>query len=141
MQAALGLSQLERAEAFYAHRQALYHAYLDQLVDLADALQTQCIPPDVRSSYWVFPVVLKDHLDCDARGFVGRLREAGVEARYFFRPLDRQPCLNPSVLPCSDVGLRLWERGVYLPLGNGITREEVDASARVVRRLVRELGA
>lgn len=136
LQAALGLSQLQRVDAFYAHRRRLYQLYLSLLDKLEPFIQTQMIPPRVESSYWVFPIVLKERTGFTAVEFIQQLKEHGIEARHFFYPLDRQPCLGSQVAPTCKVSYKLWRQGLYLPLGNGISEEEVETSAAVVRKIL-----
>lgn len=136
LQAALGLSQLQRIDNFYAHRRHLYHLYLSLFSELEPFVQTQLIPFNIESSYWVFPIVLREGARYEAVDFIKLLKDHGVEARHFFYPLDRQPCLDAAVVHSSGVSYKLWSRGLYLPLGNGITEEEVRTSARVVRELL-----
>ncbi|MBI4008805.1 DegT/DnrJ/EryC1/StrS aminotransferase family protein, partial [Candidatus Roizmanbacteria bacterium] len=58
-QAALGLSQLKRINSFYKQRQRLYTIYSKMLNPLQDKIQFQFIQKDIKSSYWVFPILLK----------------------------------------------------------------------------------
>lgn len=138
LQAALGLSQLRRMEAFRAHRRRLYERYLDRLGDLVPLIQFQKISLDVHSSYWVFPVVVAEESGWVAAGLITHLREAGVEARHFFHPLDSQPFLSENIAEPCPVSLRLWRQGLYLPMGNGITEEEVEVSANALRQVLRD---
>jgi perosamine synthetase len=136
LQAALGLSQLQRIDNFYAHRRHLYRLYLSLFSELEPFIQTQLIPLNIESSYWVFPIVLREGVGYEAADFIKLLKNHGVEARHFFYPLDRQPCLGAGASQQSEVSYKVWTRGLYLPLGNGITEEEARTAAHVVRELL-----
>lgn len=137
LQAALGLSQLRRADAFYQHRQRLFEISAELLRDLAPRVSLQRRPDAIRSSYWVFPVLIDESVGLSAESCIAQLHEAGVEARHFFYPLNRQPALGPASSTDSEVSFRLWRSGLYLPLGNGISEDEVRQSASAFRQLIR----
>lgn len=137
IQAALGLSQLSRVDDLYAHRRKLYQLYLELLKDLDGTLLTfQHVPETVSSSYWVFPVLVGKTGEKTAVDVISELKKGGIDSRHFFYPLDRQPFLKRQK-PVSDVSLDIWQRGLYLPLGNGITEDEVRQSAGVLRTVLR----
>jgi perosamine synthetase len=136
IQAALGLSQLKRIKASYEHRKKLYHLYLQYLAFLSkNEISFQEIPSGIESSYWVFPIIFQNYTFLKKKKLMERLLEKGIETRHFFYPLDRQP-----VLPCKteskSVSYHLWQKGLYLPLGNGITEREVEVSAKMLIKLL-----
>lgn len=131
LQAALGLSQFSRIITFYAHRKRLYNLYLKLLVPLEESCITfQTIPKEVESSYWVFPVLLKAN-SFKATDVINRLQKGGVESRHFFYPLSDQPFLKGEKSE-SPVSISLWKKGLYLPVGNGISEEDVRTSSNTI---------
>ena len=131
LQAALGLSQFSRINTFYAHRKRLYNLYLKLLAPFEDLQITfQTIPKEVESSYWVFPVLLKAN-SFKAADFINRLQKRGVESRHFFYPLSDQPFLKGEKLE-SPVSMSLWSKGLYLPMGNGISEKDVQTSSNTI---------
>lgn len=136
-QAALGLSQLKQISSFYNHRQLLYRRYVELLGDLQEYIQFQYIPNEINSSYWVFPILLRKKVKYDASEFIDALDSNGVEARHFFYPLDRQPFLSTDYRINAKISYNLWRNGLYLPLGNGITKKEVERVSQVVRMLLK----
>lgn len=136
LQAALGLSQFKRINSLYKHRQKLYNLYLKLLKDLDKFIEFQLIPNDISSSFWVFPILLKDKTKITASKLISNLRNAGIESRHFFYPLGEQPCLDREELSHAEVSLKLWKKGLYLPLGNGISVAEVELVCETLRRML-----
>ena len=136
-QAALGLSQLKQIAFFYNHRKKLYSRYLTLLNDLQEYIQFQYIPKDIKSSYWVFPLLLQRKAHFTAAQFIEALAEKKVEARHFFYPLDKQPFLPEDYQIDSKISYNLWRDGLYLPLGNGIKLKEVEKVSQIVRKLLK----
>jgi perosamine synthetase len=135
-QASLGLSQIKRINLFLEHRRTLYSLYLDLLNDITDSVNFQCIPDSIRSSCWVFPIFLKESVPMDASQFISAAKSMGIEMRNFFYPLDRQPFVAKKLSASSEVSYLLSKRGLYLPLGNGISIVEVHRVADVVKTLL-----
>lgn len=137
-QAALGLSQLKQISFFYNHRKKLYSRYLILLNDLQEYIQFQYIPEDIKSSYWVFPILLQGKAHFSAAQFIEALAEKKVEARHFFYPLDKQPFLPEDYQIDSKISYNIWRYGLYLPLGNGIKFKEVEKVGQIVRILLKK---
>jgi perosamine synthetase len=136
LQAGIGIAQFEQLQTFYNHRKRLYQIYTEELKGMEAYFQFQSIPSDIVSSYWVFPILLNFSARLTAAEIGKKMSDAGVETRRFFHPLDRQPCYKPEKPPVSKIGLSLWERGLYLPMGNAITASEVKKSADTLKSVL-----
>ena len=55
-----------------------------------------------------------------------RLREAGVDARPFWKPMHLQPAFDGHPAVTNGVSQDLFERGVCLPSGSALTDDQVD---------------
>lgn len=133
LQASLGLSQFKRMKSMYRHRQKLYDLYLRLLAEMEGKyIQFQSIPHNIQSSYWVFPILIKNFNENKLDKLMKKMLSLGIETRHFFYPLDHQPLLS-SKSSTSDTSFNLWRSGLYLPLGNGITADEVIRSAQVFK--------
>jgi dTDP-4-amino-4,6-dideoxygalactose transaminase len=118
MQAALGLGQLERLEAFVGRRRAIAGRYRERLRGVACRL-----PQDEgeRHVYHRFVVALDRSLAEVARA----LAERGVEAR---RPVFR-PAHHALGLPGFPEADRLWEESLSIPCYPGLDDAEVERVA------------
>ncbi|MDE3218671.1 MAG: DegT/DnrJ/EryC1/StrS family aminotransferase [Nitrospirota bacterium] len=121
MQAALGLSQLERFPAFHERRRILAGAYRETLS--LKAAVCPSVPPGRTHGYYRF-VVRLPHLRTDHAGLlslISRLEEEGIHCRKpVFRPLHRY--LEQSGFPNSDEADRT---ALSIPLYPDLTDEEV----------------
>lgn len=125
--AALGVRQLERADAMRAEREALAMRYQNELAGVSE-LELQQIPADRIHSWHLYPIRLRlDRLAIDRNQFVTGLRERGVGCSVHWRPLHLHPYYaeqfgwRPEQFP---VATALWERLVTLPLFPGMRDEE-----------------
>ncbi len=139
LQAAVGVAQLERLDAFLAMKRrngALYRELLGDL-DLVELPPHDA--PYASNLYWVFGVVLSDRVPFDAAEAMRRLGALGIGTRPFFHPLHRQPVFRAMgmfedvVLPVAE---RLGRRGLYLPSGLALTEEQIRRSAAALRKVL-----
>src|SRR3989338_1099195 len=138
LQAALGLSQFYRIQSMYQYRKKLYQIYLENLKkDSHKYFDFQKIPSQIKSSYWVFPVLLRNFSEKKTLSLMKKLLKNGIESRHFFYPLDKQPLLK-SKNKFNSVSLNLFSKGIYLPLGNAISENEVRTSSKISLKLLRE---
>jgi perosamine synthetase len=125
MQAALGLAQLENIDNFVKTRRDNAKLYNSLLAELDDKI---VLPPEAKwakNVYWMYSVLtrnkgVRDKLMCF-------LEEKGIETRTFFYPIHQQPIYKHlakgSSFPVAD---ELSDRGMNLPSGNKLAREEIE---------------
>ena len=93
-----------------------------------------------RNAFWVFPILLNDDAPVNAKAFQEILSSHGVDTRRFFCPIHLQPYSNKypvQVTGDMSVSEKLWERGVYLPSGMGISDSEVDQVISILWKIAR----
>ena len=121
LQAALGLSQLERFPAFHERRRVLAAAYREALSSKAAVCPS--VPPGRTHGYYRF-VIRLPHLRTNPDGLIGlisRLEEQGIHCRKpVLRPLHRY--LEQSGFPNSDEADRT---ALSIPLYPDLTDHEV----------------
>ena len=121
LQAALGLSQLERFSAFQERRRFLAATYREALSSKAAVCPS--LPPGRTHGYYRF-VIRLPHLQTDPEGLIGlisRLDQLGIHCRKpVFRPLHRY--LDRSGFPNSDEADRTV---LSIPLYPDLTDDEV----------------
>ena len=139
LQAAIGVAQLERLDAFLAKKRRTGERYRELLRGVDGVELAADETPYARNLYWVFGVVLSDAVPFDAVEAMRRLGALGVGTRPFFYPLHRQPVFRRMglfeglSLPVSE---RLGERGLYLPSGLALTDEQLERSAAALRSVL-----
>lgn len=139
LQAALGLGQVERMGAIVARKRAIAARYTERLAQVPGL----CLPveePWARSVYWVYGLVLDEHVELDAPGLAGRLKDRGIETRPFFLGMHQQPVFQRMGLFRGEsypITERLAQRGLYLPSGLTLRDEQIDQVAAAVRECLR----
>ncbi|HEY7862527.1 MAG TPA: DegT/DnrJ/EryC1/StrS family aminotransferase [Thermoanaerobaculia bacterium] len=137
VQAAIGLAQVERIDEKLARKKEIA-AWYRELLPGAD-VQLPAELPGVRNVHWMFGVMLGDSYTHGRDEVMRRMRELGVETRAFFCPMHLQPVFvegadrrYPDIAGRFPVSEDLWNRGLYLPSGLGLTRAQAE---EVVSRL------
>lgn len=134
LQAALGLSQLQRLDAMHSRRVALAERYDEMLAGLP--LLTPTRLPDRVSAWHLYAIEIDDGSPSSRRRgdvFAGlRAAQIGVNVHYF--PIHRQPFYERLGFRRGDfpVAERYYERAISLPLFPAMTEAQ---QARVVEAL------
>ena len=81
LQAAIGLVQLPKLDSYVALRRATAHAWLAELEPFGQSLEFQVEEPKGASSWFGFPVVVREEAPCMPYDIKAALNEAGVETR------------------------------------------------------------
>ena len=140
LQAALGVAQLERLDAFVARKRAMGARYTAGLSSLPGIRLPLPRTDYAQNIYWVFGIVMDDDRGMDAVEAMRRLAAEGIGARPFFCPMHQQPVLRRMGFFEHDshpVSERLYRRGFYIPSGLGLTESDMD---RVVETVCKVLG-
>lgn len=135
IQAAVGCAQMERLEEFVTRKRQVREFYQKSFLELAEQGISLFAETD-GSSCWFSGVVLPEGTRLNnVRMFVSKLREHGIEARTFWKPVHLQEPYKNA--PCASVSVAesLWERIVTLPCSTNITDEEMEYVTRNVKML------
>ena len=137
--AAIGLAQLERAEAFRTARQQAVEYYFAHLRDVLGLGVPVCHVPMEHHAWHLFPVVLKGGAPITRDQFIEQLAKRGVGTSVHYKPLHRMTYyreryqLRPEDFPNAE---GIWRGCVTLPLYAGMTPAELDYVIRAVRDLL-----
>jgi perosamine synthetase len=139
IQAALGISQIDRIEEYVEHRQKVALRYRENLKDFP-GIKWQANENDgSKNIYWVNALIFDSNLYGLAEDISLKLLGVGIETRPFFYPLHLQPVLekynfSAVTLPVTEY---IAKQGLYLPGGNKLNLGSVDL---ICERLVRSLS-
>jgi len=126
MSAALGISQLRRVETFLAKREQVARLYTERLADL-DGVRPPVVRPNVRMSWFVYVVTIKEGLDRNE--VMWGMAKRGIPTRGYFSPMHLQPyireCLGTKegMLPITE---SVAQRTIALPFYNNLTEQEIE---------------
>jgi perosamine synthetase len=137
LQAALGLAQLERLNAFLDRKRNMGRYYTAAFRDVLRGVQ---IPlervPAAENLYWVYGLVLDQSVGFDADEAMKRLADRGVGSRPFFWPMHEQPVLRRLGLFANErypVAEGIARRGFYIPSGLGLTDNQMETVVAAVK--------
>ncbi len=138
LQAAIGLSQVECIDEHLQRKRRMGMAYTERLRDLPE-LELPVQEPWATNVYWMYGVVLADHVPFEATEFALRLRAEGIDTRPFFIGMHEQPALLDRGLfggECHPIAERIARTGLYLPSGLTLTEGQIENVCETMRKVL-----
>jgi dTDP-4-amino-4,6-dideoxygalactose transaminase len=139
IQAALGLTQLDRLEEWWRVRAAYVRRYREALADVPE-LRVLGEEPGVRHAYHLFVIVLDtDRLRGSREEIMADLRAEGIGTGIHFRSLTLHPFyrerydLKPGEVPVAET---VSERLLSLPLYPRMTPSDLDDVVTALRKVI-----
>ena len=139
LQAALGLSQIERMEEIIQRKRAIAASYTERLKDIK-GLELPSEENWAHSVYWMYGIVLQDSVTMNAAELADALRKREIETRPFFLGMHEQPVFHRRGLFSHEqypVAERLARRGLYLPSGLGLKEDQINSVCDAIRSIVK----
>ena len=128
--AALGRAQLTRLDDMIARRRAVRRRYVDLVRDL-DGVTVLHDGHDETDNAWLTSLVFDDPARVHS---VGRaLADADIETRRLWKPMHQQAVFAGAGRLVSGAAERLFDHGLSLPSGSGLTDDEVSRVVDVLR--------
>lgn len=136
--AALGRAQLQGLDARVARRRAIHARYRDALSG-RPGVAFQEEPAGSRSNRWLTCITIDPaRAGVDREALRLALDAADIEARPVWKPMHLQPVFASARRRGGEVSARLFERGLCLPSGSGLSEPD---QGRVLDALDRALRA
>ncbi len=133
--AALGRSQLRRLPEIVDKRRAINEWYRELLP--ADLVQVIADPPWGRSNSWLTTVLFSQGLGPSASANVREtLERLDIESRPVWKPMHQQPVFADAESHLTGVADDVFARGLCLPSGVDLTRDDVERVAQEVRSAI-----
>ena len=142
LQAAVGLAQLERLDEFIEKKRTMGAYYTEKLRDIKGIHLPVIETEYARNIYWVYGILLDDELGIDNRQMIKMLAEEGVGSRTFFWCMHEQPVFNKQGMYLNESypnAERMARKGLYIPSGLALTKEQMDIVVCRVQRVIKEL--
>ncbi|WP_323015534.1 UDP-4-amino-4,6-dideoxy-N-acetyl-beta-L-altrosamine transaminase, partial [Devosia sp.] len=134
MQAALGLSQLQRLDAMQARRVALADAYDTLFADLPVKLPHR--GPDRQSAWHLYAIEIdKSRTSADRRAVFEALRRANIGVNVHYIPIHTQPYYERLGFGRQDfpAAVAYYEQAISLPLFPRMTQDQQAHVAQTLR--------
>lgn len=133
LQAAVGVAQMERIDAFIARKRAIVAIYREEL----DGIPGIVLPaerPGYTNVFWMVSILVAAPYALDRDELIPALRSRRIDSRPFFHPLDTLPPYRATAP--RPVALQLSRCGLNLPSAPSLT----DAQVRYVCAAIRKLA-
>jgi perosamine synthetase len=128
LHAAIGLAQVEKADEYRAMRIRNAKLYKKHLKDVPGVVFQKDTPGGV-NVHWMNAIVIDPaKFGCSRDQLIEYLQSKGVESRFLFVGMNRQPCLSKSGCDCAGQYLvtdNLTENGLYLPSASNLTEDDI----------------
>jgi perosamine synthetase len=138
--AAIGLAQVEKADAYRSMRIRNGQIYRDHLTKVP-GITTQPQKNGCLNVYWMNGIIVHpDHYGHTRDELASHLRESGIDTRNFFVGLHRQPALEKYGCPSGSnfhVTDTLARQGLYLPSSSHLTAKEIESTCDKIAAFAR----
>ena len=133
--AGIGRGQMMVLNDHVARRREIHHLYTDLLKNTPGITVMQSPNPDYDSNYWLTCILVDTKLAGKSREDIRLKMEANnIETRPLWKPMHLQPVFADAPAYTNGTSERLFETGLCLPSGSGLTDEEI---RRVVGVIIR----
>ncbi len=136
IQAAVGCAQLERVEKLVQKKRWIRSRY-KELLDGVKGISFFPVPEVVNSSCWFSGVVIEDEDHEKIKDICSSLRESGIEARTFWKPIHMQkPYENAVKADSLETTDALWSKILTLPCSTNITDTEIETVSDALKKVL-----
>lgn len=137
LQAAVGCAQLEQLDAFVAAKRRIAQRYDAALTGLA-GVSAFPEPAPMASACWFSGItVAAPPARHGVAELLPMLRDEGIDARPFWKPIHLQPPYRDARATPMPVCEALWETILTLPCSTGLTEAEQDRVVTALRRCLK----
>jgi len=137
--AAIGLAQLERADAMREARQRCAEFYFEALKNIPFIELPVVHIPFEDHAWHLFSIVIRPEAPVSRNAFIEKMAEAGIGTSVHYKPIHRMTYyrerygLKPEDFPNTE---RIWQGTVSLPIYSSMTDSELSYVAETVRRII-----
>ncbi|RED97542.1 DegT/DnrJ/EryC1/StrS family aminotransferase [Marinoscillum furvescens] len=131
--AGLGLGQLKRWEEILGRKRAISERYRSELADISWLAPAPLLEGST-FNFWVNPFLI-DPKKLSPSEMVKAFDAQNIEVRRFWKPLHMQPLFSGAPMLGGEVSKSLFEKGICLPSGAGLTHDEVSRVIEAIKKL------
>lgn len=133
LQAAVGCAQMENLDRFVEAKRNIARKYNEAFADLV-GIEPFPDPDYAQSGHWFSGIVVSNR-DTEQLGEIRvRLREAGIDARPFWKPAHLQAPYAHAPRTEMTICANIWQRIITLPCSTALTTADQDYVIDCVRR-------
>lgn len=133
--AAIGRVQLAKLDGFISRRREIRRMYMNELsgIDGLRFLGSAEQSSGTSENCWLTAIDLGTEVGVSASDMVSHLDQNDIEGRHLWKPMHMQPLWRGARAFVNGSSEALFERGVTLPSGDGLSDGEIDQVIRAVR--------
>jgi len=136
LQAAIGLAQLKKLDAFIDKKRKIAEWYKRELKELEEnGLIT--LHPEMswaKSIYWMYSILIEDKAKLDRNELMKKLENEGIETRPFFVPMHLLPFYRNK--DCYPIAESLSNKGLNLPSSVLLTKDEITEITYILSKYI-----
>ncbi|AMM19178.1 pyridoxal-5'-phosphate-dependent protein [Frondihabitans sp. PAMC 28766] len=133
--AALGRAQLTRLDAMIARRREIRSRYR-AIVEASGCATILGGVDDRFDNCWLTSMVFQGYAPIGVTGAIAAFAADEIETRRLWKPMHLQPVFSDRPSLATGVAERLFETGLTLPSGSGMTDDEIDRVCDVLARIL-----
>ena len=136
--AGIGRGQMQVLDEHIARRRAI-HALYSQGLESIPGIEVQQNPSThFNSNFWLTTILIDPkQTGFDREQLRLRLEEENIESRPLWKPMHLQPVFASCPYYGGSVAERLFERGLCLPSGSGLSDNEISCVIEVIKNFTR----
>ena len=138
--AGVGLGQMEILDKNIDSRREINHFYEVIFKDIKEITLFQVVNNDCFSTYWLSTILVEKNAKKNINRESLRLafENANIECRPLWKPMHLQPVFSNYPYYGDNVAEDLFEKGLCLPSGSSLTKEEKDKIKGVINTFFKE---
>jgi perosamine synthetase len=133
IQAAIGVSQMERIDELIERKRAILAGYKSRLGNLGNAVSMNPEPPHVVNGAWMPTVVFAPETGVNQAAAVAAFKASNIDARVFFHPLSSLDMFEGR--PANVMAYDIASRAINLPSYHDISDRQLDRVVAVIQQL------
>ena len=129
MQAAIGISQMEKLDRIISKKELCYKKYRDELEGVGD-IKFFNFAASIKPVHWFSSILTNYKTELS-----DYLLEKGIQSRFFFYPLNLQPCYKDVIITDGDfkISEEVYKKGLSLPSSYNLSDEEQNYVIKMIK--------
>lgn len=134
--AGIGCGQMQVLQKHVERRQEI-HALYTKLLGKLDGIEVKQNPSDeFNSNFWLSTITFNSDLNINPEDLRLFLETKNIESRWLWRPMHMQPIFKDAPFYGGDCAEKLFNTGLCLPSGSGLSDEEISRVAEAITEFI-----
>jgi dTDP-4-amino-4,6-dideoxygalactose transaminase len=132
--AGIGLGQIKKLDENIDSRRRMNHFYKEVFKDIEEVKLLQTVNNDLFSNYWLSTILVEKNAKKNISRESLRLafENKNIECRPIWKPMHLQPVFKQYPYYGKDIAEDLFEKGLCMPSGSGLTIEDKNRIKEVI---------